>query len=133
MKISIFQKNDNLHQEYFTIFGKQSFIDDDGYPRVNDDTHAYAKKIKDKKSKNISSTKLAYSFYIKTDPNFNIINPIKLASDPGFDLQTQKQLNKTCKQIDKYTEVNASIFSKYIEFLKTQNTSWLIAAQRELR
>lgn len=113
--------------------GSEDHLDDDGYPKVNkDNDKTYAKKIKSKKSKLVSDKNIAFRFYIKTDPNNNIINPIVLFSDKNHDTRSNDRLNKTCKQKEQYKEVSESIFNQYLEFLKTKNSKWLNAAQREV-
>lgn len=112
---------------YYTITKYQSFIDDDGFPRINDDNnHVYAKIINNKKRKNLQDNNLYPSFYIRTDPNKNIFNPFLSQNKPSF-------VDKTCKNINNFSEVTESIFNKYINFLKTQNITWLHSAQREIR
>lgn len=113
---------------YYTIEKYQSFIDDDGFPRATTETdHVYAKVINNKKRKHLNDNNLYPSFYIRTDPNKNIINPFATTN-------TKKSfINKICKSSIDFTEVPESVFNKYINFLKTQNTTWLSNAQREIR
>lgn len=126
-------KNKTIKEEFFTFMGLQEFIDEKGYPKISSDTDiSYAKICESKKSKSIIDNKESYRFYIKTDPNNNIINPKKIYSDKNFDLKSNTHLNKICKHTEQYKEVSESIFKKYIEFLKTQNIKWLKEAQREL-
>lgn len=113
---------------YYTIEKYQSFIDDSGFPRSATETdHVYAKVINNKKRKHLSDNNLYPSFYIRTDPNKNIINPFV-----GNDAK-KSFINKICKNSIDFTEVTESVFNKYINFLKTQNTTWLSNAQREIR
>lgn len=123
----------NYLSEYYTLIGLEDHLDDDGYPRLDQDNDkGYAKKVKNKKSKLVSDRNISFRFYIKTDPNNNIINPVLLHSEKNYDLRSNSRLNKTCKEIEQYKEVTESIFNKYIEFLKSKNSKWLNAAQREL-
>lgn len=123
----------NYETQYYTLMGSEDHLDDNGYPKVNkDNDKTYAKKIKSKKSKLVSDKNITFRFYIKTDPNNNIINPIVLFSDKNHDTRSNDRLNKTCKQTEQYKEVSESIFNQYLEFLKTKNSKWLNAAQREV-
>ena len=112
---------------YYTIEKYQSFVDDNGFPRVETETHhVYAKVVNNKKRKSLNDNNLYPSFYIRTDPNKNIINPFTNTTKKSF-------INKICKSSVDFTEVTESVFNKYINFLKTQNTTWLSNAQREIR
>lgn len=119
--------------EYYTLSGLEDHLDDDGYPKAKlDNDQTYAKKVKSKKSKLVSDKNIAFRFYIKTDPNNNIINPIALFSDKNHDKRANSRLNKTCKQAEQYKEVSEYVFNQYLEFLKTKNSKWLNSAQREV-
>lgn len=119
--------------EYYTLNGFQDYLDDNGYPKAKTDDHqTYAKKVKSKKSKLVSDKNISFRFYIKTDPNNNIINPIVLFSDKNHDKRANTRLNKTCKQTEQYKEVSEYVFNQYLEFLKTKNSKWLNSAQREV-
>ena len=126
-------QQDNYETEYYTLMGLEDHLDSDGYPKLSkDDNKTYAKKVKSKKPKLVSDKNISFRFYIKTDPNNNIVNPIVLFSDKNHDTRSNDRLNKTCKQIEQYKEVSQSIFNQYLEFLKTKNSKWLNAAQREI-
>ena len=134
MKINLenFSTNQKMPDSYlfYTLQGDEDYIDDSGYPRLDKDGHkVFAKCIKNKPSKNFGG-ELQYRFYIKTDPNKIIINPIK-----KYSIEKSKStfLNKTCKSEDIFTEVSESIFNQYMNFLKSKNTKWLNNAQREIR
>lgn len=123
----------NYLSEYYTLLGLEDHLDDDGYPKLDQDNNkGYAKKVKNKKSKSVSDRNVSFRFYIKMDPNNNIINPVLLHSEKNHNLRTNNRLNQTCKETEQYKEVSESIFNKYLEFLKTKNSKWLNAAQREL-
>lgn len=119
--------------EYYTLIGSEDRIDNNGYPKTDkDDKNTYAKKVKNKKPKLVSDRNIAFRFYIKTDPNNNIVNPIVLFSDKNHNTRSNDRLNQTCKRLEQYKEVSESIFNHYLEFLRTKNLQWLNAAQREL-
>jgi hypothetical protein len=133
VNISDFQTDPNAPQDalrLYTLNGQEAYLDEGGFPRVSMDTDkVFAKAIKNKKSKTFGGD-YQYRFYIKTDPNKKVFNPIELYSiqkaNPSF-------LNKVCKSETVFTEVSESIFNQYINFLKTRQTQWLNSTQRELR
>lgn len=112
---------------FFTISKYQSFVDENGFPRLESDSeHVYAKIVNNKKRKSLQDTNLYPSFYIRTDPNKNIVNPF-------YDTNKKNFINKICKDSLDFSEVTESIFNKYINFLKSENPMWLSHAQREIR
>jgi hypothetical protein len=117
--------------KFYTVNGSQDFYDDDGAPRLNtENTKVFAKAIKNKQSKHMNSTTYGYRFYIRTDPNKNIVDPVQL-----YTIEKPKAsfIDKICKTESDFREVSESIFNKYINYLKTKSTQWLISAQREIR
>lgn len=115
----------------FTLLGQQDHLDDDGFPicSIANDNRVYAKKIKDKKNRTINKDN-TFSFYIKSYPNNRILNPIQIHS---LQNNSSSYVDRICKGNLSFIEVNESIFSKYINFLKTKNITWLNMAQRELK
>ena len=77
-----FRLNQSQEQnKFYTLLGHESFCDDEGFPRLEEENeHTFAKAVKSKMAKSFGSNNLAYRFYIKTDPNKNIINPIEIHS-----------------------------------------------------
>jgi len=125
------QHQTSFETKLYTISGKEEFIDDLSYPRVNiENSLVFAKCTKNKKGKAFNSP-LQYRFYIKTDPNKNIINPID--TNPVRDKNQNSFLNKICKSEEVFTEVSEYVFNQYIEFLRTKSTKYLQNAQRELK
>jgi hypothetical protein len=125
-------KQSEEQNKFYTLSGNESFCDDGGFPRMEiESEHTFAKAVKSKLSKSFGSDDLSYRFYIKTDPNKNILNPIET-----YSLKTKEKssfINKTCKIETVFSEVAESVFNQYINFLKTNNTKWLNSAQRELK
>jgi hypothetical protein len=125
-------KQNEEQNRFYTLLGHESFCDDSGFPRMESEgEHTFAKALKSKLSKSFGSDNLSYRFYIKTDPNKNIINPIET-----YSIKTKEQssfINKTCKIETVFSEVPESVFNQYINFLKTNNMKWLNSAQRELK
>lgn len=129
-------KSDTKESIYYTLIGNEDFLDDNGNPCKNtQDSHVYAKAVKNKlpkafQSNTFNNETVGYSFYIKTLPNKVLYNPIQLysikSSKPSF-------IDSVCKNNDQFTEVNQTIFEKYIAFLRTKNTQWLTEAQREIK
>lgn len=119
----------------YCLVGNEDFIDDDGNPRINseDNPKIMAKSVANKPSKHMGTTdKMQLRFYIRTKQNNIIYNPVTIESKVK-DKETFDFINNTCKGGISFTEVSQSIFDKYVSFLKTKNTRWLNAAQRELK
>jgi len=125
-------KQNQEQNKFYTLLGHESFCDDGGFPRSeSENEYTFAKAVKSKVAKAFGSNNLSYRFYIKTDPNKNIINPIET-----YSIKTKEKssfINKTCKIESVFSEVTESAFNHYINFLKTNNTKWLNSAQRELK
>lgn len=129
------QSHKSSNSRFYTKIGLQDYVDESGYPRLNDENHehVYAKCTKDKKSKHFidSNTSNRYSYYIMTDPSKNIFNPIKLHTiEPNI---KKSFINQVCKSNLRFTEVSEAIFNKYLNFLATENIQWLNHAQREIK
>lgn len=114
--------------EYYTVMGQQDFIDEDGFPRINspESNNVYAKCIRNKLSKNFNGHN-RFRFYIAVKANNKPYDPVNTKAIPeayGF-------IDKVCKGGVNFTEVNQAIFQKYIEYLKSKNTRWLLDIERE--
>lgn len=109
----------SLEYEYYTVIGKQNFMDNDKNPRVNEQKSclAYAK-----------TTETEKQFYIKVGLYGKIYNPIGLYSEG----RANKFLSKVGKAEYNFTRVNQKVFDMYINFLRTKNIAWLNNAEREL-
>jgi hypothetical protein len=115
--------------EYYTVLGQEDFVDDDGFPRIDspESSKVYAKCIRNKLNKNFTGHN-KFRFYIAVKANNKPYNPVNVKEIPeayGF-------VNKVCKGGINFTEVNQNIFQKYIEFLKSKNTRWLLDIEREV-
>lgn len=120
-------------QKFYTKKGEESFLDNDKNYRLSvDSPQVYAKAIRKRMSKHFTNNKnLAYSFFIKTDPNKNLYNPLDLYTiEPKL---KKSFINKVCKSELVFTEVTESVFNKYLTFLRTENIKWLSEAQREIK
>jgi hypothetical protein len=130
----VINHDNDFSPKFYTKIGLEDFMDDSGYPRCNleSNKNVYAKCTKDKKSKHFKdSTVRRYGYYIMTDPNKIIHNPIELHSiEPKI---KKSFINQTCKSNLKFTEVSESVFNKYLNFLSTENIQWLNHAQREIK
>ena len=136
MKVDISQfisKDIEPELKLYTRKGEENFIDEDNNFRLSTESpQVYAKAIRKRLSKNFAGNKnLAYAYYIKTDPNRNLYNPMDLHT---IEPKVKKSfINKICKTELVYTEVTENIFNKYLTFLRTENIKWLQDAQREIR
>jgi len=125
-------KQNQQQSKFYTLLGQESFCDDEGFPRLEEENdQTFAKAVKGKVAKAFGTNNLSYRYYIKTDPNKNIFNPIET-----YSIKTKEKssfINKVCKIEAIFSEVTESVFNQYINFLKTSNTKWLNSAQRELK
>jgi hypothetical protein len=117
----------------YTKQGQESYVDEEGNYRLSiDNNNVYAKAIKDKRPKHFSDKdKLAFSYYIKTEPNNIVYNPIdRYTIEP----KTSKSfINKICKSELIFTEVPENVFKKYLTFLRTESVQLLQDIQREIK
>jgi len=104
------------NDSYYTLFGKQDFLEE-GCPMANGNSeHIYAiKRYKGVKA----------HFYIKAAANGMFYNPM----DMGTANRTEKQ-SHNIKSNSEYTEVREEVFNQYLKFLRTKNVSWLTQANR---
>lgn len=122
--------NNTEDQKFYTLIGKQDFLDNDGYPRVSSENDiVYAKAIKDKPSKSLTSKEYHYSYYLLITPNKEIYNPQVLYK---VSENTSSFIDKVCKTPYSFQEVTKSIFDKYLAFLKSNSIQWYNSSQREL-
>lgn len=105
--------------EYYTVIGKQTYIDTNKNPRVPDQKSALAYTKLSEQDK---------QYYIKVGLYGKIYNPIGLYSEG----KANKFLSKVGKAEYNFTRVNQKVFDMYINFLRTKNIAWLNNAEREL-
>jgi hypothetical protein len=121
-----------IENKFYTINNNQDYVDDEGFPRSQiENSKVFAKAVKEVRSKNILERSPAYfKYYVRVEPNKTLHDPFM-----GHSIQTNRTsfVDKICKSEQSFMEVNQSVFTKYINFLKTQNSQWLTDATRELR
>lgn len=125
--------NQNLEEKYYTRKGLESFLDSENFPRLySDGENVFAKAIKNKLSKSfVNNSGAKFSYYILTDPN-------KKPYDPSIKYSVESKvpknfINKVCKSDLIFTEVNYSIFHKYISFLKGESKKLLQEIARDIK
>lgn len=132
MKVNFadFKTNTELNDAiFYTILGSETSVDKDGYPLINKECDSvYAKKIKNKKDKNINGN-TSYSFYIRTYSKNKLYNPLEKHT---VEKPSISYVDRVCKNNESFIEVNKSIFETYLEFLKTKRLTWLDNAQRAI-
>lgn len=135
MAIFSSKTNNNSEDKFFCLSGDEDYIDEDGMPRLYNDSASsvVAKIVFSKKPKHFTESKQTHPrYYIKLDPNSKIFNPKKILSSIE-EKNSLDFLNKVCKNTWEFKEVTPQVFQKYLMFLKTQNLSWLKDAQRDLK
>lgn len=127
-------KNQDSTEQLYCLIGKEDFIDEEGYPRLNDSEsdNVVAKSIQNKKGKNIVSSQNYCTYFLRISPNLKLYNPINRLS-PVKDKRQYNFIDSVCKEKWMFKEVNKQTFDKYLTFLKTKNISWLKDAERELK
>lgn len=101
---------------YYTFFGFQDYLDDDGNTRQKTEQSNTFAKIKSEK------------YYVKIGLDNRLYNPIGMFSEG----QHNKVLSKIGKNEFNFTRVNSKVFNLYLSFLRTKNLAWLNNANREL-
>ena len=118
----------------YTIIGKQDELDGDGFPILHDTLYERAGKetvVKAgdfeeayaKKEFNGSS----YTYYAKSNKRGNLYNPY------GLYEEWNHTKSREGEPIWKFVQINIRVFELYISFLKTNNKSWLLNAERAHR
>jgi hypothetical protein len=102
--------------KFYTIWGMEDFIDDDGNTRQT------------KETKNTFAKAISSKYFIKIGLDNRVYNPIGLFSEG----RPNKVLSKIGKNEFNFKRVNAKVFDWYLSFLRTKNIAWLNNANREL-
>lgn len=136
--IQQFSISEEIEGKYYCQYGKEDFIDEDGWPRLKASTSEdiLAKAIQNKKPKNITEKIKHYRFFLKMSPNMELYNPKTIHSSLSAKEQQHKQfsyINKTCKSSWTFKEVDQNLFNRYLLFLKTMNMQTLKDIQRQLK
>jgi hypothetical protein len=128
MENFIFQQKPNKQEDIqvtcFTISGNEEFLDENGNPRISEETdteNIFAKKI-------IRDNGTA-RYSIRIDINNKFVNPMSIYDDKKV---TNNFLDSVCRANNKFVEVNLKVFNMYLNFLKTKNLSWFYNAEREM-
>jgi hypothetical protein len=118
-KINNVKEESESEYTYYTLLGKHSAVDQNGYPLVDnkEKSMAYTKNI----NNNIQ-------YYLKVGLYGKIFNPMGLYSEG----RQNKFLSKIGKNEYNFTKVNQKVFDMYLNFLKSKNIAWLNNAEREL-
>tara|TARA_R110000796_G_scaffold1193_3_gene4665 strand:+ start:1807 stop:2187 length:381 start_codon:yes stop_codon:yes gene_type:complete len=108
--------------DVFTISGKQTEKDSEGFPMLDEDQEdhhdAHAKKI---------TTGSRIKYYVKRGRYGKLYNPIGMYSEGT----SKKQVRHAGRPEWEFKETNEDVFRKYINFLRTKNTAWLHNAERD--
>lgn len=107
---------------FYTLLGKQDFIDDDKRPRANTETNDVLAKI-------IHNASGVPKYYIKTGAYGRVFNPLGMYSEG----KQSKFVARIGRNEYEFKQVNQQIFNMYVQFLATKNLAWLNNAERELR
>lgn len=126
--------NEETQDKFYTMSGKESFVDEEGFPRIEETCgEAVLAKAIASKFKNFDKTKVvgsSYVYYVKINPNRELYNPFPVNDSTK---SSSNFINKTCKTQWSFKEVNYYIFNKYLMFLKSKDIRWIKSAQREYK
>jgi|TARA_R110000824_G_scaffold136817_2_gene300617 hypothetical protein len=107
----------------YTILGKQDWVDEDGFPRMNikefDPAQVHAKAVEDS-----NKTK----FYIKKGRYGKPFDPMGIYTE-GTEYKQKRHAGKPEWELKPVSE---KAFNFYINFLRTKNFAWLRNAEREI-
>ena len=111
----------------YTVSGSHDFIDEDGYPRLED--------LSDKKAEDRHEAHAKFSpdggkikFFAKIGKHGRLYNPIGMYSE-GTSARNVKHAGRP-EWV--FRQVTKKVFDYYIQFLKTKNAAWLSNAEREV-
>jgi hypothetical protein len=129
------QPKQNNETKYYCFFGKEDYIDEEGFARAknSENQEIIAKAVSNKKPKHFSDNIKHYRYYVKMSPNMELFNPISLYSTSSNNKQEFSHINRICKDSWIFKEVDKNIFDKYLLFLKTKNMQTFKDIQRQLK
>lgn len=123
----------NEDSRYYVKRGDENYIDDDNNYRVDNDSDIVcAKAIKNRLTKSVRNTNVKdYSFFIRTTPDRTVYNPFqKHTIEKNIPIN---YIDIVCKKDTVFTQVSASAFNKYLDFLRNGSTKKLQDIQREIK
>lgn len=107
-------------EKLYTSKSYAEYIDDDGNPRTNNEEAALAQVRKRADG--------SYRYMIKLNAQSKPFNALSIYGEDS----PSKFLDTVCRQQHKFKTVNLNVFEMYLQFLKTENLSWLHYVEREM-
>lgn len=105
-----------ITNKYYTLYGMEDYVDDEGNTRQNtENKNTFAKTSNGK-------------FLVKIGLDNRVYNPLGLFSEG----KANKVLSKIGKNEFNFKRVNSRVFDLYLSFLRTKNIAWLNNANREI-
>lgn len=121
----------NEESRFYTTLQYQDFVDEQDNSRSStENSKVFAKAIKNGLSRDMTrSGAQFFKYYIRCSSNKTLHDPF-----PKYSTSDNKTsfIDKVCKSDNSYKEVTYSVFDKYLNYLKTENSQWLKNAQKEL-
>lgn len=121
----------NEDSKFYTTIQHQDYVDsDENYRSQTENNKVFAKAVKNGLSRDVTkSGPQYYKYYIRCSASKILFDPF-----PKYSSSDNKQsfLDKVCRPETIYREVSYSVFDKYLNYLKTENSQWLKNAQKEL-
>jgi hypothetical protein len=116
---------------FYTTLQYQEFLDDNENYCVNSESNrVFAKVIKSGYSKHMTNKNPTHNkFFVRISQDKKLYDPF-----PKYSVSDNRAsfIDKVCRDNNSYKEVTDSIFSMYLNYLKTENIMWLNKAQREM-
>lgn len=109
-----------IEEKLFTAKSYAEFIDSDGNPRTNQEESALAQMRKRADG--------SYRYMIKLNAQSKPFNMLSIYGEGSH----SKFLDTVCRQQHKFKTVNSNVFEMYLQFLRTENLSWLHYVEREM-
>jgi len=106
---------------YYTMFGKQQYLDELGFPRLIDDeieSVVFAKKL-------WNPANTAFKYFVRQE-NGRLYNP-----NPIIPAAKTDKVRRHTSQSD-FMQVSPSVFKMYLQYLKTKNQAHYTNANRAL-
>lgn len=114
----------------YTTLQYQDFVDDEDNSRSSTENNkVFAKAVKNGLSRDMTKSGGQYfRYYVRCSPNKTLHDPFPKYSTSDNKLSF---VDRVCRTENLYKEVTPSVFEKYLNYLRTENSQWLKNAQKE--
>lgn len=117
--------------KFYTTLQYKEYIDNEDNCRLStENSKVFAKAIKNGLSRDMTKGGgQYYKYYVKCSANKTLHDPF-----PKYSISDNKHsfIDRICRSENVYKEVTFSVFEKYLNYLRTENSQWLKNAQNEI-